>query len=656
MRSRGIRTVTEAAEAAVGVTAADFPAEPAAFSMRGFTNSQINILYNGIRIGPQNMTSRVMNAFNLDRIEILKGPASLMSGEGAAGGAVNYVTRGPQSGPIQVDAEIAYGSFGSRRFGIGAGGSTSLPGLDFRVDLSDVRSDGFISDTGSRSSHLSGAVDYRPNATLRLWLAAEFKIDESSPYWGTPLVPVSASGSNAAGGIVSGTYVSNFNGTDLGPVTIDRRTMSTNYNVLDQRNRADEYFLRGGFDLDLLPGVTLRNQTYFYDASREWRNNEVIAFNAGTGLVDRERFYVAHDQSLVGNRAEVTWDHKVAGMDNRVAAVLDASLLDFNRPGAGNFPGDSVPLVDPPRGTYGALTLRRQTTDIRNVALSVEDRLRLSPELAVIAGLRHETLDLDRGHVNVDGTNRPGFPYSKSFSPTTGRIGVTYDIIPGTMLYAQYATGADVAANNLFLLGATQPLELTRSRNVEAGVKSLFWNSRGEWNLAVFDIQRNNVYAAAGGRALNIAGQQKSRGAEFAFGMRPTPAWSFWGNLALTEAEYQNYNFTGGSFSGNTPPNVPRVVANAGLAYRLPVGLPADIGASIRHVGDRYHSDANTVKLLAYTVLDAFASVDVSRTRLTFRIRNITDQSYAVWSDAFYPDQILLGAPRSYEVQAQFRF
>ena len=60
--------------------------------MRGVTNSQVNILYNGIKIGPQNMTSRFTDTANLDRVEFLKGPASLLSGEGASGGAVSYGT------------------------------------------------------------------------------------------------------------------------------------------------------------------------------------------------------------------------------------------------------------------------------------------------------------------------------------------------------------------------------------------------------------------------------------------------------------------------------------------------------------------------------------------------------------------------------------
>ena len=62
MEALGLRTITEAVQGAVGVTAGDGPAEPAGFSMRGFTNSQINTLYNGIKIGPQNMTWKKASA------------------------------------------------------------------------------------------------------------------------------------------------------------------------------------------------------------------------------------------------------------------------------------------------------------------------------------------------------------------------------------------------------------------------------------------------------------------------------------------------------------------------------------------------------------------------------------------------------------------
>jgi iron complex outermembrane recepter protein len=656
MEARGLRSVTEAAQGAVGVTAGDPAGEPAGFSMRGFTHSQINTLYNGIKVGPQNMTSRVMDTGNLDRIEILKGPASLMSGEGAVGGAINFVTKKPHSGAVENEAYISYGSFNTLRVGFGSGGSTAVQGLDYRLDVNRSSSNGFIDDTWNRNWHVSGRLDYQVTSNLKVWGAAEYKEDRSSAYWGTPLAPAAFSGANAKGGIVSGTYVSNYNGTDLGAATIDSRTLKTNYNVLDNRNSAKEYFLRGGFEWNLGGGFTLRDQVYYYSAKREWFNNEISAFNSGSGLVDRERFYVAHDQSLIGNKAELQWNTKLAGMDNRLAAALDYSALNFDRPGAANFPGDAVPLVNPPRGAYGLLTTRKQTADIRNIALSIEDRLKITPALTLIGGVRHESIDIDRTSTDVAGAPRAGFPFSKSFHPTTGRIGLTYEAVPGLTLYGQYATATDVAANNLFLLDAAQPLLLTRARTVEAGIKHLFWDKKAEWNLALYDIERSNVYAAAGGQSLNIAGKQNAKGIELSIAARPTHAWNLWGNIAYTDAKYADFTFAGGSFSGNTPPNVPRIVANAGASYRFNTSTPLEIGSSVRHVSDRFHSDANTVKLLAYTVGDAFAAVDIGKTKLAFRVRNITNEKYAIWSDPFYPDQILLGAPRSYELTASMKF
>ncbi len=169
-------------------------------------------------------------------------------------------------------------------------------------------------------------------------------------------------------------------------------------------------------------------------------------------------------------------------------------------------------------------------------------------------------------------------------------------------------------------------------------------------------MTRSNVYAAAGGRTLNSAGEQRSKGLELSAAVRPDARWHFWGNAAYTQAAYADYNFAGGTFSGNAPPNVPHFIANAGMIYRTALPQPVEFGASVRHVGDRYHSDANTVKLLAYTTADVHASTDVRKTKLSLRVRNITNERYAAWSDPFYPDQILLGAPRSYEVSAVMKF
>src|SRR4051794_3067129 len=664
MREQGYRTVSDVAQGAVGVTAGDNPAEPSAFSMRGFTNSQINTLYNGIKIGPQNMTSRITDTANLEAVEFLKGPASLMSGEGAAGGAINFVTKQPHTGPIRNEADFSWDSLNAFRTHYGSGGSTNVQGLDYRFDISRSSLNGFADDTNTKTLDVSGQLNYRISDSLKIWGAIEYREDRSKAYWGAPLVPIVFSGSHATTGIVSGNYISNFNGTNLGPVTIDDRTFNTNYNVLDNRNVAQEVWLRGGFELKLTPDLTLKSQAYAYGAERTWFNNEVEAFNSSSNVVDRERFYVAHSQRLVGNITDLTWDSDIAGFDNRLVTTLASSYLDFVRPGAANFPDDSVALVDPVRGYYGLLTTQQQTARIDNEALSFEDRLKLTRSFALVGGVRVEHIGLDRNSTDVNGLEKANFPFSKSWAPVTGRIGYTWEAVPGLTFFSQYATGADVSANNSFLLGPSQPLDLTTSRTYETGVKHLFWNSRAEWSFSAYDILRKNVYAAAGGMQLNIAGRQESKGVELAASVRPIEPLRLWGNIAYVDARYADYNFVGGSFSGNTPPNVPRIIANAGASWRFFTPWPVELGIVGRHIGDRHNTDANTVTLNAYILADVYAFVDIPRSvfnavdqaRLTFRVRNITDKRYAIWGDPFYPDQILLGAPRTYEISAAFKW
>jgi iron complex outermembrane receptor protein len=607
------------------------------------------------------MTSRIMDTANLEAVEFLKGPASLISGEGAAGGAINFVTKQPHTGAIRNEADFSWDSLNSFRAHYGSGGSTNVQGLDYRFDVSRSSLNGFADDTNTKTLDVSGQLNYRISDSLKVWGAIEYREDRSKAYWGAPLVPVAFSGSHATSGIVSGSY---FNRTDLGAVTIDDRTFNTNYNVLDNKNVAQEVWLRGGFELKLAPDLTLKSQAYAYGAERTWFNNEIEAFDSTKNEVYRERFYVAHSQRLVGNITDLAWDANVAGFDNRLVATLSSSYLDFVRPGEAIFPNDYVPLVDPVRGYYGTLTTKQQTARIDNEALSFEDRLKLTRSFALVGGLRVEHIGLDRNSTDVAGLVNAGFPFTKDWAPVTGRIGYTWEAVPGLTFFSQYATGADISANNIFLLAPTQPLDLTTARTYETGVKHLFWDNRAEWSFSAYDILRKNVYAAAGGMALNIAGRQESKGVELAASVRPIEPLRLWGNIAYVDARYADYNFVGGSFSGNTPPNVPRVVANAGASYRFFTPWPVEFGITGRHVGDRYNTDANVVTLKAYTVADVYAFVDIPKTvfnavdqaRLTFRVRNIADKRYAIWGDPFYPDQILLGAPRTYEISAAFKW
>jgi iron complex outermembrane recepter protein len=320
---------------------------------------------------------------------------------------------------------------------------------------------------------------------------------------------------------------------------------------------------------------------------------------------------------------------------------------------------------------YGAERLENFYTRVDNMSLSFEDRLKITKSFALIGGIRVEDIGLRRNRVNADGFLRSdaGYPMEKTFRPVTGRVGYTWEALPGLTFYSQYATAADPTVANIFIIRPTQPLLLTTSRTYETGVKHLFWDNRAEWMLSAYDIERRNVYIPESGMTFNIAGKIKTRGIELAGAVNPLAGWKLWGNVAFVESRFVNFNFIDDngdpqSYSGKTPPNVPRFIANAGSAYRFATPWPVEVGVSGRHVGNRFNFQDNLITMNAYTVGDAYVFVDipksvfqaVDRTRISFRVRNFTDRLYASWGDPSYTDQIILGSPRSYEVAASFKW
>ena len=104
MLGRGFFNVQQAADSQAGVTSGGSPGDQSQFSMRGFTGNQITTLRNGLYIGPSNMVSRDQNTFNVSSVEILKGPASVLYGQGAVAGALNVVDKAPSFGDPQFEA------------------------------------------------------------------------------------------------------------------------------------------------------------------------------------------------------------------------------------------------------------------------------------------------------------------------------------------------------------------------------------------------------------------------------------------------------------------------------------------------------------------------------------------------------------------------
>jgi iron complex outermembrane receptor protein len=668
MQEQGYRTTTDTALGAVGVLSGDSAAAPANFSMRGFSGPQVNILYNGIWTGPSDITARWMGTANLQQVEFLQGPSSLMSGLNAIGGSVNYVSRQPTTGPIRNELDLSLDSFGSPLAHLGSGGSTTVAGLDYRFDATGSRFNSFIDGDFRKLTDLSGQLNDRVTDTFKTFVAAEYKTDSGHAYWGTPLVPMAFAGPNAVNGVVSGTASSTFAPTvigPLGPLTIDSRTLTTNYNVADNATGAKEVWLRGGFEWTPRNDVTVKNQVYYYKVQANWIDSETYAFDNATSMIAQDRFAVSHDQKVIGDNTDLVWDSRFFGMDNRFAAQLQVSSNKITfKQFAGDYPSTTeIAVVDPVPSTFGPVAFDTLNSRLDDVAIAFEDRLKITSALALIGGIRLDDLTLSRDKVLVDGTVPDGFPFTTSWRPVSYRAAYTYEPIRDLMFYSMFATAYNPAAAALFSVTPAQTTLLTSSRLYETGAKQLFWDGKAEWTIAAYDIRQRNVFVPVNTTTTDVAGEVASQGVEVAAAVRPFDGWKLWGNAAYTHARFVNFDV----WSGNAPPNVAPVIVNAGASYRFNHWRwPVELGGTLRYVGDRFLGPDDLTTLNAYTTADVYAFVDipgrdlarpeVDNLRVTFRVRNLTNKIYATWSDSTYPDQILLGAPRTYEVAASARW
>lgn len=631
MRERGNRTTQEALENAVGVASGQCFGL-ACFSMRGFSGAlSLPFLSNGVRYPGLAMSPR--GTFVYDRIEVVKGPSSVLHGLGAVTGAVNFVTKAAD-GREETEVLVATDRWGTRNLGIGTGGKLA-DHVAYRADLNvmaaDEGSSGFVDRSSYEYYHFAGELAVQATAQLRITLSAEALKDQGEWYFGTPHV---------AG-------------------RIDARTRRNNYNVDDDRVGKEAGWARAHVEYAFSAQTKLRNETYFNKERRLWHNAEVYAYNAGTGRVDRSDFlHIFHDQQLYGNRTEAIFDHVLGGMRHRWIAGIDLSRNEHQRSSNSPFasPASSVDLLAPVPGSFASTSayapLRR--TDLDQKAVFAESMLDITRALKLSLSGRRDTLDLDSVDLRGTGT------FSRGWSGNSWRAGALYDAAPGITLYGQIGRALEPPAQIVTLTPAQRSFDLTRARQVEAGMKAALPANLGEATLAWFDIERTDMLTRdPNNPALTVQiGQQSARGMEGQVTLRPARQWTVEANAAVLQARFDNFTESVGgaavSRAGLLPPDVPEKVANLWLTYRL--NDDWRLGGGMHHVGRRSANNANTLFMDGYTTADVWFAYRLKPGDLRVRVRNLTDRVYANRSYGTNGSQFLLGEPRAVEVSWSARF
>ncbi len=645
IEARGAQDTQEILRAIPGVSAHNAPGSMSA-SYRGFTGNSVTQLYNGITVHYGSAT-RAVDSWIYDRVEAVGGASSFLYGSGAVGGSLNYITKTAERHDFS-EGQLRLGqnnlkevSLGLNRRIAGSDG-TAGPQHFVRLDLNHRNAGSWIDGMHTQSTQLATSLLSDFGGGFTHTLAYEMQKDDvDRPYWGTPTLNPTA-----------------------GATRIDRATRFKNYNSADGIYAHRVQWLRSVAQWRASDALQFKNTFYVYDALRDYRNVETYRFNAANTQVIRTGTYLQrHDHEVVGDRLEGTYQGSLAGRKSDWAFGLDVSVNRQTR-----FPNGlstTVSTVNPyhfttenffdiPGMQPGFNPDRDNKTS--STALYLENRTAIAPKINLVTALRHERIELDLTNRRAVTAANPA-TFSRSYHPTTGRVGVVWDIAPDANLYAQFATAGDPPSGSLSTAtfgDVRNNSELTTGRQVEVGSKFDFWDRKGSATLAAFQINRKNIASQDPnnpGQTL-LVGEQSSQGIELAVGLRPSTQWQIQGNLMATRARYENFMQGGVSLAGKTPTFTPETVANLWVTYAITPTVHASAG--LRHVGKTYADAANTMYWPSYTLLDLGLSWKINKTAsLTGRLRNVTDHIYAAEGR---PGQAYLGAPRTADVTLHVAF
>jgi iron complex outermembrane receptor protein len=668
LSTRGYEQIEEAVRSMPGASSGGSPADPSQFVVRGFVGNQVTLLRDGIYVGPANMVNRSENSFNLQSVELLQGPGSVLYGQGSVGGTINVLTKKPVFEAPSLNVYSSYGSFNTYELGIGGGGQINRH-LAFRSDFSYYASDGYVVDSNPRNLNGTGSLLWKIRDNLSMRMSLDAIKDDLSSYYGTPFVPGSF-GTDPIKGVLQTS-----NGTVL-----DARMRYKNYNVSDAELGSTSYQPAVTFTWQPTTNINITEQGYYYHATRSWENAETYTFlGPNNGQVDangnpipgnviaRDRFHVFHNQNLAGNSLSAGWSHKLFGLTNKLSGGYDFYNINLLR--SRGFPNaqyaDYVDPLNPVQGAYGNYAgdfpSLVSPTKITDNAGYFEDALSVTHNLVLVTGIRFENFYLDRLNYSQGGSLQPSLDFSGNYHPVNYRAGLVYSLTPSLIAYGQFSTAQDPPGDNIFTVNATTPpFQLSNSKEGEVGVKAILPNGLGEATLALYDIDRKKILTVNPiTSASDNNGNQTSKGFEFSTNLHPIHLVDLNFNTAYVAAIFGTYvdPNTGLNDAGKIPADVPATTSNLWVDVRRLGKVPLELGGGLRFMGGRYADNANQTKLFNYSTFDIYGAYHLKeRFALTARMKNLFDKAYAQWADVNYPPEIVLGAPRSFTVSFTGRF
>ncbi len=564
------------------------------FYIRGFDSLSSGLMLTDGAAEPE---ATFYQLYNVERVEVLKGPAGFLYGSNPLAGAVNLVRKQPTP-TSGLDFGATFGSYDNYEGTFDWNASTEDGSKSFRLN-------GLFRDQGSYRDGKEGcttainpAFSWQFDDTGRMNVNFEYVGADFTPDSGIPVL-----GDNVA--------------------SVDRKT---NYQSPLDRSEQDILRFQADFEKVLSPSITIRDK--FYRRDLDWVSSGTLfnGIDPRAGLLVRTFLELDDRQALTGNQLEAIFSFDTGGLRHSLLTgfevthltdefTLDVNLLAPVNPLDPSVGIDSAPFPLPGAGFAG---------DARSFVAApyVIDQLQFGEKFHVLIGGRVDNFDFE-DQASGRETN------DTEFSPMVGLLASPH---PELSIYANYSRSFAPPSARAF--GALMP---ERSTQYEAGVKKGFSSFGAEATFAVYQLERDNIAIPDDNGFTQQIGNQRSRGFEVDFAAAPVRDVRVFVSYAFNDSELTNF---AESFLVSVNPPIVFVVDRTGnraafapkhiLNFWLSKDLSENwgIGGGGRFVSDQFIAEDNAFAIDAVMTFDAMVYYDFGMARLRLNLRNLTNREY----------------------------
>lgn len=556
-----------------------------------------------------------VDTYSLERIEVLRGPAAAIYGQGTGGGIVNQVSRKPQDVAAH-ELNIQYGRFNRKQLGFDSTGSINQDGtLLYRITASGLDSEGQIDDTRHKRFYLAPAITWRPN-TQTSWtiLATHSREPELPNYNSLPAAVLGLEG-------------------DAYP-QIDRRRNFTDSNFAHSSRKQNS--VSSLFEHEFDNGWSfVSNARYMYVQS-DIQRGVVYGYQEVNGLPQLKGSYeltpakvntFSMDNYLRGELKLGATTHTIVGGLDYAKGTLKNELYSVGPVLFDPYSDIHHPNIYPDFTTSYAAPWKVQQ-DFTRVGVYLQDQIAYERWRLTLSG-RHDWSKTDDQTHSYSPTPRDTHQNNKKWS---GRAGLSYQFDMGLAPYISYATSFDPILGTNYKGEAFVPIE---SKQTELGIKYHPAGSKTLLSAAVFQLEQTNVKTAdANHLGFNTqAGKVRSRGldlqatTELARDLNLIASYTYLDNELVQDATYQGKSLT----------QTPKHSASLWLDYAFKQGPlnGLQVGAGVRYLGKTYGDPSNKLEVPSATLVDlglnynlGMLSPDLSGATLSLNVNNLTNKQY----------------------------